>query len=80
MLSDDKTHEKLPSDPTGKYKRKLVAILQRLKSENKLSKDQYDGLYPTAENVPKMYCTPKIHKPNTPLRPIVDIGKALHGC
>ena len=26
----------------------------------------------TAENVPRLYCTPKIHKPNTPLRPIVD--------
>jgi len=25
-----------------------------------------------AENVPRMYCTPKIHKTGNPLRPIVD--------
>jgi len=29
-------------------------------------------LYPTTENTPRMYCTPKIHKEGTPLRPIVD--------
>jgi len=29
-------------------------------------------LYPMQENVPRMYCTPKIHKDGTPLRPVVD--------
>ena len=29
-------------------------------------------MYPTAENVPRIYGSPKIHKDGTPLRPIVD--------
>ncbi|KAI8507604.1 hypothetical protein Bbelb_149840 [Branchiostoma belcheri] len=72
MLADDKTYEKLSMDPTQRYKRKLVAILKRLKANNKITDEQYKHLYPTAENVPRMYCTPKIHKPGHPLRPIVD--------
>ena len=43
-----------------------------MKREDKITKGQYDFLYPTAEAVPRLYCTPKIHKPNNPLRPIVD--------
>ncbi|XP_071949894.1 uncharacterized protein [Antedon mediterranea] len=29
-------------------------------------------MFPTAENVPRLYCLPKVHKPNWPIRPIVD--------
>ncbi|XP_072041086.1 uncharacterized protein [Amphiura filiformis] len=72
MLDDKKTYEELPTDPTQKYKRKLVSVLSSLKKEGKISEVKYKQLYPTAENVPRLYCTPKIHKPNTPLRPIVD--------
>ena len=72
MLGDEKTYEKLVVDPTGKYKRKLVGILQRLKDEKKIDNDQYKLLYPTAENTPRIYCTIKIHKQGYPIRPIVD--------
>ena len=71
MLSDDKTWE-IEKDPTPKYKRKLVSIIKKLKEEDKITDEQYKYLYPTEENVPRMYCTPKIHKPDNPLRPIVD--------
>ena len=37
MLGDEMTYEKLKGDPTAKYKRKLVDILQRLKDEIKLT-------------------------------------------
>ena len=70
MLSDEKTYERLPSDPTQRYKRELVAILSRLKKENKINKTQYDLLFPTAENIPRIYGTPKIHKPGNKVRPI----------
>ncbi|XP_014679428.1 PREDICTED: uncharacterized protein LOC106819296, partial [Priapulus caudatus] len=72
MLSDVRTYGKLKKDPTTKYKSKLVAILQRLKREDKITEAQYKFLYPTAENVPRIYCTPKIHKEGNPYRPIVD--------
>ena len=72
MLSDEKTYEQLPSDSTQRYKRDLVAIISRLKKENKINKSQYDLLFPTAENIPRIYGTPKIHKPGNKVRPIVD--------
>lgn len=72
MLKDEKTYEKLNKDPTPRYKKKLVSLLTRLRNEDKLSDQQYKQLYPTSEVVPRMYCTPKIHKQGTPLRPIVD--------
>ena len=72
MLSDKKTYEELTDDPTAKYKRKLVNILSALKKGGKISEAKYKYLYPTAENVPRLYRTPRIHKNNCPLRPIVD--------
>ncbi|XP_072021904.1 uncharacterized protein [Amphiura filiformis] len=72
MLSDEKTYQKLKSDPTSKYKDKLLVMLKKWKKEEKITVSEYWKLYPTAENTPRMYCTPKIHKPGTPLRPIVD--------
>ena len=72
MLSDKKTYELLTSDPTSSYKRKLIALLKPLKEGKKITSQQYDYLYPTAENVPRLYCTPKTHKEGIPLRPIVD--------
>ncbi|XP_066300839.1 uncharacterized protein [Branchiostoma lanceolatum] len=72
MLSDDKTYERLSKDPTQKYKRHLVSILKKLKKDEKVTEEQRKYLFPTAENVPRMYCTPKIHKPGNPLRPTVD--------
>ena len=39
----------------------------------------YNQLYPTAENVPKFYGLPKIHKKDVPLRPIVSsIGSMMY--
>ena len=74
MLGDEKTYTKLSSDPTPKYGKKLLSILDRLKSEGKITAKQYQHLNPASENqnIPRMYCTPKIHKVGNPLRPIVD--------
>ncbi|XP_072016904.1 uncharacterized protein [Amphiura filiformis] len=72
MASQSYATDKLTTDPTPKYKKKLVGILSRLVSEEKIPKVKYKKLYPTAENVPRLYCTPKNHKQGAPLRPIVD--------
>jgi hypothetical protein len=77
MLSDERTYEQLDSDPTQRYKRELVAILTRLKKEDKITRSQYDLLFPTAENIPRIYGTPKIHKPGNKVRPIVDYTGAI---
>ncbi len=72
MLSDTKTYERLPKDPTDTYRRKLIALLKPLKEQGKLTKQQYDYLYPTSDSTPRLYGSPKIHKEGTPFRPIVD--------
>ena len=43
-----------------------------MKAADNITDEQYKYLYPTTENAPRMYCTPKIHKPDTPLKSIVD--------
>ena len=77
MLSDERTYVKLKKDPTAGYKRKLVSLLTGFKNDDKISEGQYRHLYPTAEQVPRMYCTPKIHKEGNPLRPIVDYTRPI---
>ena len=49
-----------------------MSIIRKLKEDDKITEEQYKYLYPTAESVPRMYCTLKIHKPDNPLRPTVD--------
>ena len=72
LLQDNNTYEKLKSDPTKKYKAKLVNSLKKWKNENKLSYSEYNRLYPTSECHPKFYGLPKVHKQDKPLRPIVS--------
>ena len=79
MLSDRRTYEVLKKDPSKKYKDKLVAILQRLQEENKISEEQYKDLYPTTSHIPRIYGSPKVHKTGCPLRPIVEgIGSCTY--
>ena len=77
LLNDDKTYELLPTDPSAKYKRKLIATLARLKQEGKIDESQYRLLYPTTANTPRLYCTTKIHKAGNPVRPIVDYTDSI---
>jgi len=77
MLSDEKTYQKLVKDSTPGYKKKLVALLSRFKQKKKITEAQYKHLYPTSENVSRMYCNPKIHKEGYPLRPIVDYTASI---
>ena len=72
MLDDKRTYQDLKSDPTPKYKKELVGRLSSLRQDGKIMQEDYDWSYPTTEDVPRMYCTPKIHKTGNPLRPIVD--------
>ena len=55
MLSDECTYKVLPADPTQKYKKKLIALLKRLKEDKKITESQYRYLYPTSEITPRLY-------------------------
>ena len=80
MLADHNTYERLDRDLTQSFKRRLVTLLSQFKKEGKLDEVQYRCIYPTAENILRLYCTPKIHKQGNPLRPIVDYtGSIAYG-
>ena len=71
LLEDNKTYKKLKSNPTSRYKTKLIKILQGVKQSGAISETKYRQLYPTSEEVPKFYGLPKVHKNSCSLRPIV---------
>ena len=72
MLNDTNTYVKLDKDPTPKYKKKLVGIITRLEQEGTIRPEDKKFLYPTAEIMPRIYGSPKIHKKDNPLRLIID--------
>ncbi|XP_066018930.1 uncharacterized protein [Pocillopora verrucosa] len=79
LLDDTNTYEKLTSDPTRAIKNKLIQTLKEWRKEERIPNYLYNQLYPTAENVPKFYGLPKIHKKDVPLRPIVSsIGSVMY--
>ena len=82
LLKDTATYKNLgPKDPTSKYKKELVKVLQDLEKEGGINREEYRKLYPTTEAPPKFYGLPKVHKVNNPLRPIVSsIGTITYSC
>ena len=78
-LLDQPTYRTISSDPTTKYKNKLVNLLKAIKAEGGIDETLYKRLYPTGAGSPKFYGPPKIHKEGIPLRTIVSsIGAASY--
>ena len=71
-LLQQPTYQPIPTDPTSKYKNKLINMLKSIKAEGGISEAVYKRLYPTGAGSPKFYGLPKIHKEGVPLRPIVS--------
>ena len=79
-LLSQNTYKSIQCDPTNTIKIKLITILKRVKSQTGLSNQTYKAMYPTCCVPPKFYGLPKIHKPDTPLRPIVSsCGSVTYG-
>ena len=71
-LLNQPTYKKITEDPTSKQKSRLIKLLRNIKSEGGITEDIYRKMYPTGAGAPKFYGLPKIHKKDTPLRPIVS--------
>ena len=79
-LSNQPTYRAIPRDPTNTIKNKLINILKRVKNQAGLDNVTYKSTYPIGCVPPKFYGLPKIHKPDTPLRPIVSsCGSVTYG-
>ena len=62
---------------THKYKNRMINILRKWKRNGSVSDELHWKLCPESETKPKLHGTPKIHKKNTPHRPIVSCGQDL---
>ena len=66
------TYKPIPTDPTNKYKNKLISLLKNTKTEGGIDEVTYRSLYPTEASSPKFYGLPKVHKTGMQLRSIVS--------
>ena len=79
-LLNQNTYRSIPRDPTITIKNKLISILKRVKNQTGLDSNIYKSMYPTGCVPPRFYSLPKIHKPDTPLRPVVSsCGSITYG-
>ena len=79
-LLNQNTYKSIAKDPTNSIKNKLINILKRVKTKTGLDSNTYKSMYPTGCVPPKFYGLPKIHKSDTPLRPIVSsCGSVTYG-
>ena len=80
QLLNQNTYKVISKDPTNTIKNKLINILKGIKTKTGLGINTYKSMYPTGCVPPKFYGLPKIHKPDTPLRPIVSsCGSVTYG-
>ena len=80
QLLNQNTYKVISNDPTNTIKNKLINILKTIKTKSGLGTNIYKSMYPTGSVPPKFYGLPKIHKPDTPLRPIVSsCGSVTYG-
>ena len=79
-LLNQSTYKVITKDPTNTIKNKLINILKSIKTKTGLGINIYKSMYPTGCVPPKFYGLPKIHKPDTHLRPIVSsCGSVTYG-
>ncbi|KAJ0059974.1 hypothetical protein NL108_017154, partial [Boleophthalmus pectinirostris] len=79
LLADTDTYEIITKNPTEEKKRALKTLLKSVLEHKKITREANNDLIPTASITPRIYGTPKIHKTDTPLRPIVDsIGSVTY--
>ena len=79
LLSQNK-YRSLQWDPTKTIKNKLINIFKRVKSQTGLSNQTYKAMYPTGCVPPSSMAYPRIHKPDTQLRPNVSsCGSVTYG-
>ena len=71
-LLSQTTYSKINNDPTTRYKNKLINLLKTIKTQGGINEALYKKLYPTGAGCQNFMDSPKIHKRETPLRPIVS--------
>ena len=60
-------------DRTSQVEKSITKLLSSLKQRNIIDQTTWENLRPTGSIIPRLYGLPKIHKPGTPLRPVLDM-------
>ena len=71
IIDDQNTYRKLLRDPTTRIEKKISGVIRDVHRRGGIPDKLKDQLSPSYSNPPQIYGLPKIHKENTPLRPIV---------
>ena len=71
LLNTD-TYEERDTDPTNTLEVKINRILKTLETKGEITTQTYQRIRASGSQPPRIYGLPKIHKANTPLRPIVS--------
>ena len=78
-LLSQSTYKTIPTDPTTKFKNKLISLLKTIKAEGGINETIYRRLYSIGAGSPKFYGLPKVHKEGMALRPIISsIGSVTY--
>ena len=72
QLSDKESYKQLNQDPTLQHNRIVNQTIDRFKNEKLLLKQIADGLKVSNPKTPKVYISPKIHKPSNPGIPVTN--------
>jgi hypothetical protein len=71
LLDNRMVYKPVTYNPTARVTRRIRAVIRD--NEKLFTEDVFEGLYrPKIVQPPKLYGTPKVHKTNVPLRPIVS--------
>lgn len=72
LLQDHSTYHQLNKDPTSLIQTKYNKLIESLQTSNEITVEETKHFKIYNSSFPKLYCLPKIHKPNVPLRPIIS--------
>ena len=65
--------------PVIKEEEGVISILKSLKEQNKIDEELYHSLRPRGSQPAHLYGLAKVHKQNTPVRPVLSMpGSAYH--
>ena len=72
LLDDDTIYRTTDKDPIKALQKTINLLLMKWKNHKFITDGIYQILKPENCNLARIYCLPKIHKNNYPLRPIVS--------
>ena len=77
IISDQSTFKQVNIDTTLTTEDRLRRTLIRLKEEKFISEQEYNLARPIGVRPARLYGLPKLHKPGTPLRPVMSATKTV---